>query len=105
MQIVLNTLQTDSGDQPGSSCLSQKQKIKGDLGSWAKKPSPSCGLCTGPGGGVPGGAETHLGFSVGGGGTWAPVLSTLNAPLPVQPLPGPEPPLTSPPDVCPAARP
>lgn len=36
MQIVLKTLQTDSGDQPGSSCLSPKQKIKGDVGSWAQ---------------------------------------------------------------------
>lgn len=40
MQIVLNTLQTDSGDQPGSSCLSQKQKIKGDMQSWAQWPAP-----------------------------------------------------------------
>lgn len=36
MQIVLNTLQTDSGDQPGSGRLSQKQKIKGD---WEAGPS------------------------------------------------------------------
>lgn len=33
MQIVLKTLQTDSGDQPGSSCLSKNQKIKCDVGS------------------------------------------------------------------------
>lgn len=39
MQIVLKTLQTDSGDQPGSSCLSPKQKIKGDVGSWAQTPA------------------------------------------------------------------
>lgn len=38
MQIVPNTLQTDSGDQPDSSCLSQKQKIKGDLRSWSETP-------------------------------------------------------------------
>ena len=55
MQIVLNTLQTDSGDQPGPSCLSQKQRIKGDVRSWAGgtppavgpagRPGPRCGRC------------------------------------------------------------
>lgn len=51
MQIVLNPLQTDSGDRPGSRCLSQTQKIRGDLPSWAETPAPRCGLCAGPGGG------------------------------------------------------
>lgn len=41
MQIVLNTLQTDSGDQPGSSCLSQKQKMEGDARRWVgERPPP-----------------------------------------------------------------
>lgn len=45
MQIVLNTLQTDSGDQPGSDCLSQKQKIKGAWELGPSRPLPAVG-CT-----------------------------------------------------------
>lgn len=65
MQIVLNTLQTDSGDQAGSSCLSQKQKMKGDVQSWAKWHLPSLWAAAGPGLRVPGGAATCMGFFVG----------------------------------------
>lgn len=55
MQIVLNTLQTDSGDQPGSDCLSQKQKIKSDVRSWAQWPASQLWTAAGSGLRVPGG--------------------------------------------------
>lgn len=89
MQIVPNTLQTDSGDQPDSSCLSQKQKIKGDLRSWSETPPPAAG-CGQAQEGAPGGAETCLGFSVGGGGPWgggwAPSMHRF--PCSLSPAPG-----------------
>lgn len=56
MQIVLKTLQTDSGDQPGSSCLSKKQKIKGDVWSWAQWSVSQLWAEASPGWRVPDGA-------------------------------------------------
>ena len=66
MQIVLNTLQTDSGDQAGSSCLSQKQTRKGvwNLGLAAR---PWL-WAAGPAGGSQAGMATCMGPFVGGGG-------------------------------------
>lgn len=71
MQIVLNTLQTDSGDQPGSSCLSQKQKMKGDVRRWV-------------------GARPQL-WALGGRGRPPehPAPRLPNAPAPRLPPPGP----------------
>ena len=82
MQIVLNTLQTHSGDQPDSGCVSQTQKRKGDSPSWAGTPAPSCGLCAGPAGGPRWGWDVS-GLLGGWQRRWGPpVLSTLHAPIP-----------------------
>ena len=65
MQIVLNTLQTDSGDQAGSSCLSQKQTRKG---VWELGPDhPPRLWAAGPAGGAQAGLATCMGPLVGGG--------------------------------------
>lgn len=89
MQIVLNTLQTDSGDQAGSSCLSQKQKMKGDVQSWAKWRAPQPVGCCRPGAEGPRWGCNLYGLLCG---PVPPTLSILNAtvhhsPTPIQPLP------------------
>lgn len=76
MQIVLNTLQTDSGDQAGSSCLSQKQKMKGDVQSWAKWRAPQPVGCCRPGAEGPRWGCNLYGLLCG---PVPPTLSILNA--------------------------
>ena len=59
MQIVLNTLQTDSADQAGSSCSSQKQTRKG---VWELGPGhPPRLWAAGPAGGSQAGLATCVG--------------------------------------------
>lgn len=72
MQIVLNTLQTDRGDQPGSGCAAQARKREGDWPSWAGTPTPPAAGAVWARAGGPGGAEARRGPSVGAGGAGAP---------------------------------
>lgn len=76
MQIVLNTLQTDSADQAGSSFSAQKQTRKG---VWELGPGHLPRLwAAGPAGGSQAGLATCVGPFVGGA-RQAPHSRILNA--------------------------